>query len=91
MLMQREEEEEKCFRESPSQNGASQGHLKLWLMAMECNAFHQTGGETKAQEIKITSLNSYSWGVYVRMCFAGREGCGTKTQVSQFISSPLYL
>ena len=81
MLMQREEEE-KCFRESPSQNGASQGHLKRWLMAVECNAFHQTGGETKAQEIKITSLNSYSWGVYVCMCIAGREGCGAKTQVS---------
>lgn len=77
--MGREEEEEKCSRESPSQNGASQGHLKLWLMAVECNAFHQTGGETKAQEIKITSLNSYSWGVYVCMCTVGREGCGTKT------------
>lgn len=77
--MQREEEEEKCSRESPSQNGASQGHLKLWLMAVECNAFHQTGGETQAQEIKITSLNSYSWGVYVCTCTVGREGCGTKT------------
>lgn len=72
--MQRDEEEEKCFRKSPSQNGASQGHLKLWLVAVECNAFQQTGGETKAEEIKFTSLNSYSWGVYVCMCIlAGRD------------------